>query len=148
MKPWIAPAVGLALVASTAFASLLKVRTLGKASQQIVMCPECNEKVTCAKAGDYLVGLDVNLDSPKTGASTVAVHVMDKDKKPIRDAKVKVALTMPGHGHKREPLMLRNTGHGRYEAATMIVMPGAYQADADVTTAGGDTVKQSFSFSK
>lgn len=148
MKPWIAPTVGLALVASAALATPLKVRTLGRTSQQIVMCPECNEKVTCAKAGDYLIGLDVNLDSPKTGVATVAVHVMDKDKQPVRDAKAKVTLTMPAHGHGREPLTLRNTGHGRYETATVIRMPGAYQADVAVVPASGDTVKQSFSFSR
>ena len=150
MKRTMMLAVSAAVLLVTAgVAGPLRVRTRGGKSQQVIMCPDCKDKLTCAAAGDYLVGLDVNLDSPKTGAAVVAVHVMNKDKTPVTDAKVKLALSMPGHGHRRrEALGLRHTGHGRYEAATTIVMQGAYQADAAVTLAGGDTVKQSFSFSR
>lgn len=149
MERWILPAVGLTLAASVALAGPLKVTTKGKSAQQIEMCKDCGEKLTCAKAGEYLIGLDVDLDNPKTGAAALAVHVMDQAKNPVSNAKVKVSLTMPGHKHKmRDALTLRKTGHGRYEAATVIVMPGAYQAEVAVTLAGGDTVKQSFGFSK
>jgi hypothetical protein len=142
-------ASAVVLLGSAAVTSPLRIRTRGARSQQVIMCPDCREKVTCVTAGDHLIGLDVNLDNPKTGGAVVAVHVMDKEKKPTRDAKVKLTLSMPGHGHRRrEALTLRHTGHGRYESATVIVMPGAYQADVAVTVAGGDTVKQSFSFSK
>ncbi len=134
---------------AVSFAGPLKVRTHGGKSQQVMMCPDCNAKLACAAVGEYHLGLDVNVDSPKTSGAVVAVHVMDKDKKPVRDAKVTLDLSMPGHGHRsRETLKLRHTGDGRYEAATAIVMPGAYQADVRATLAGADTVKQSFSFSR
>ncbi len=137
------------LLGAAGFASPLKVRTSGSGSQQVMLCPDCNAKLSCAMVGDYRLGLDVNIDSPKTGGAVIAVHVMDKDKKPVTDAKVKLDLSMPTHGHRaRETLKLRHTGGGRYEAATAIVMLGGYKANVSALLAGGDTVKQSFSFSK
>jgi nitrogen fixation protein FixH len=141
-------AAALALAAAAASAGPLKVRTLGTKSQQVVMCPDCNEKISCAKAGDYTIGFDADLDSPKTGAPKVAVHVKDQAGKPVEDAKAVATLTMPRHEHGKKPITLKNTGHGRYEAPTQLVMPGTWQTDVEVTPAGGDTVKQSFSFSK
>src|SRR4051812_4489050 len=123
MKLWIIPAVGLALVASLALAGPLKVHTLGTKSQQTEMCPNCKEKVTCAKAGDYTIGFLPDLDSPKTGGAKVAVNVKDKAGKPVDDAKVVVALSMPKHGHKKDSLALKSTGHGWYESKTQLVMP-------------------------
>jgi hypothetical protein len=136
------------LLVAVGIASPLKVRTLGSKSQQVVMCPDCNEKITCARVGDYTVGFDADLDSPKSGAATVAVHLKDKTGKPVNDAGVVATLTMPKHEHGKKPLTLKNTGHGRYEATTQLVMSGGWRADVEVTPAGGDTVKQSFSFSR
>jgi hypothetical protein len=142
MKRTLISASAAILLMTASSASPLKVRTLGSKAQQVVICPECSEKLSCAKVGDYLIGLDVNLDSPKTGAATVSVHLMDQNKKPVTDAKATLALSMPSHGHKRELLHLRNSGHGRFEAATVIVMPGAYQADVEVSPAGGDRIRR------
>ena len=137
------------LLVTAGAASPLRVRTRGARSQQVIMCPDCKERVTCVTAGDYQVGLDVNLDNPKTGAAVFAVHVRDAARNPVPNARVRVALTMPQHRHPgREALSLRHTGHGRYEVATTVVMPGAYRADVTVGLPGGDAVRQSFSFSR
>lgn len=143
----LAMAVGV-LALNAALAAPLKTRTLGAKSQQVKMCPDCKEKITCAKAGDYTIGFDADLDSPKTGAAKVAVHVLDKAGKPVENAKVTATVSMPQHGHGKKPLTLKSTGHGRYEADTNLMMPGAWRADVEVTPASGDTVKQAFSFSK
>lgn len=134
-------------VASAAFGSPLKVVTRAK-NQTVVMCPDCGEKLSCPAAGDYLLGMEVDLDSPKTGGTVLAVHVLDKEKKPVKGATVKVTLSMPAHRHRREALALRHTGHGRYESATVISMTGGYQAEVAATLPGGDTVKQTFAFTR
>jgi len=150
MKPLYPLAIAAVAVcaAGVAFASPLKVRTFGTKSQQVIMCPDCSAKLACAKVGDYSIGFSADLESPKSGAAAVAVHVLDKGKKGVDDAAVVVTLTMPNHKHGKAPFTLKSAGHGRYAAATKLVMPGAYQADVAVTLAGGDTVKQSFSFTK
>lgn len=140
--------VALAL-AGAALAAPLKVRSLGTKSQQVEMCPNCKDKVTCAKVGDYTIGFLPDLENPKTGSGKVSVHVKDKAGKPVDDAKVSVALSMPKHGHKKkEPLTLKSTGSGWYSTPTTLVMPGGWQADVVVTPASGDKVSQSFSFAK
>lgn len=149
MKHTITLAVSAVVLLVTAgVASPLKVRTHGTKSQQVIMCAECKENITCAKVGDYTIGFHADLDNPKTGAAKVAVHVKDKAGKSVDNAKVAVTLTMPKHKHGKKPLTLKSTGHGRYEAPTLLVMPGAWSATVEVTPASGDTVKQSFSFSK
>ena len=142
-------AVGLtALLAGSLAASPLKVKTLGARSQTVVMCPNCKEKITCAKAGDYTIGFDADLDNPKLGSGRIAVHVKDAAGKPVSNAKVAVKLSMPGHGHEPRTVALKSAGHGRYAANTRLVMPGGWNAEVQVTPASGDTVKQSFAFSK
>ena len=136
------------LSASAVFATPLKVRTHGGGSQQVVMCPDCKSKITCAKAGDYLIGFTADLENRKTGAGRVSVHVQDAQKKPVTDATVTVALSMPKHGHARKPIVLKHASHGRYDARTQFQMAGAWQANVEVTSHGGDTIKQAFSFSK
>jgi hypothetical protein len=137
--------IALAL-ALPAWATPLKVRT--SKGQQVIMCPDCSAKLACAKAGDFFIGFDADLENPKTGAATLAVHVQDKEKKPVKDAKVSVALSMPEHEHGSKPIALKHRGHGRYFAPARLVMPGGWRAEVSVTTSGGDTVKQVFSFSK
>jgi hypothetical protein len=141
----IAAAVSLVSL-QAALAAPLKTRTLGTKSQQVVMCPDCSEKIACAKAGDYTIGFDADLDSPKTGAAKVAVHVKDAAGNPVENAVVTVNLAMPDHQHGKAPLKLKSVGHGRYQAATQLVMPGGWKATVEVKPATGDTVKQTFSF--
>lgn len=143
----LAMAVGV-LSLNTALAAPLKTHTLGAKSQQVKMCPECKQKITCAKAGDYTIGFDADLDNPKTGAAKVAVHVLDKAGKPVENAAVVATISMPKHGHGKKPLPLKSAGHGRYEATTNLTMPGAWRADVEITPASGDTVKQAFSFGR
>jgi hypothetical protein len=137
----------LALTAA-AYASPLKVRTNGTKSQNVTMCPDCKEKISCAKVGDYTIGFSADLDNVKTGTSKVAVHVRDNADKPEDDAKVEAVNSKPKHGHQPKAHTLKNAGHGMYSTTTQLQMPGAWQADVEVIPAGGDTVKQSFSFSK
>lgn len=135
-------------LAAAAYAGPLKVRTNGTKSQSVTMCPDCKEKISCAKVGDYTIGFSADLDNVKTGAAKVAVHVRDKADKPVDDAKVVAVVNMPKHGHQPKTLTLKNAGHGMYSTTAQLQMPGAWQADVEVTPASGDTVKQSFSFSK
>jgi hypothetical protein len=137
------------VAAGAVVAGPLKVTTPGAKSQSVLMCEDCKSKITCAKAGDYIVGLTVDQDSPKLGNGRVTVHVRDTAKNPVADAKVTVALSMPKHEHGGKPVALKHQGHGKYVATVNNVgMSGAYKADVAVTTSGGDTVKQSFSFAK
>jgi hypothetical protein len=136
------------LAVSAVSAGPLKVRTSGAKSQEVVMCPDCHEKLACAKAGDYTIGFDADLENPKTGAARVAVHVKDLAGNPVEHAKVVASLSMPKHRHGKRPFALKHVGHGRYEAGTNLVMTGGWTADVAVTPPSGDTVKQKFSFSR
>lgn len=148
MGPLTAAALAL-LVAGAALAAPMKVRTEGTKSQAVIMCKDCSAKAACAKAGDYLVGLTVDLQSPKHGTGRIVAHVQDKGKQPVTDAKVTVALSMPDHKHGGKPIVLKHEGHGKYAIGTnRLEMGGRYRAEVAVTTAGGDTVKQVFSFTK
>jgi hypothetical protein len=139
-----------AVVAAGAVAAgPLKVTTPGAKSQSVLMCEDCKSKVACAKAGDYTVGLGVDQDNPKLGGGRITVHVRDAAKNPVSDAKVTVALSMPEHQHGGKPVALKHQGHGKYVATVNnLGMSGTYKADVAVTTSGGDTVKQSFGFTK
>lgn len=139
---------GAVLLAGAVAAAPLQVRTYGSKSQQVVMCPDCKEKIACAKVGDYSVGFDADVENTKTGAARVAVHVKDKAGKPVDDAAVTVTLTMPKHAHGKKPLELKSAGHGRYETATILGMAGGWKADVQVKPATGDTVTQAFSFAR
>jgi nitrogen fixation protein FixH len=133
------------LLASVALASPLKVKSQGSKSQTVTMCAECNEKITCAKVGDYTIGLDADLENAKLNSTVLSVHVQDEAKNPVTDAKVVATLSMPHHKHgSNKPLTLKHTGHGRYVANTKLVMTGAWRAEVAVTPASGDTVKQTF----
>jgi len=144
----LAVAAAAVLAASAALAAPLQVRSLGTKSQTTEMCPNCKDKVTCAKAGDYTIGFHPELETPKTGGAKIGVHVKDKAGKPVDDAKVVVKLSMPKHEHDIAPLDLKSAGKGWYETKTQLQMPGGRKADVEVTPKSGDTVKQSFSFSK
>jgi nitrogen fixation protein FixH len=94
------------------------------------------------------IGFTANVENPKSGNGKVAVNVKDKAGKPVDDATVVVKLSMPKHGHDIEPLALKHSSAGWYEAPRALVMPGAWQADVTVTTKGGDKVDQTSSFTR
>ena len=144
----VAAAAVTLLVAGSGVAGPMRVKTYGAKSQTVVMCPDCKEKIACAKAGDYTIGFDADLDSPKTGAARLAVHVKDAAGKPVNNAKVAVRLSMPKHEHDARTVTLKSAGHGRYHANTQLVMPGGWNAEVQVTPASGDTIKQGFSFAR
>ena len=112
------------------------------------MCANCKDKVSCAKVGDYTIRFTANMENPESGNGKIAVDVKDKSGKPVDDATVVVKLSMPKHGHDIEPLALKHTSVGWYEAPRALVMPGAWQAEVTVTTKGGDKVNQAFSFTR
>jgi len=142
-------ATAAALLITAVTASPLKVKTAGTKSQAVTMCADCKEKITCATVGDYIIGFDADLESPKLGTATVAVHLRDKAKQPVTDAKVLATLTMPNHKHQNEtPVTLKHVGHGRYVTSTHFTMTGIWKAQVEVTPAGGDTVKQVFTFTR
>jgi len=137
-----------ALTTMAAIAGPMNVKTKGTKSQTVAMCPDCKSKITCAKVGDYTIGLAVDQEYPKLGKGKVYVHVKSGDQ-PVTDAMVEVALSMPNHHHASKPLALKHETHGRYVGATTgLNMTGAYAAEVKVTPAGGDVVKQSFTFAK
>lgn len=137
-----------ALTAVTAIAAPMNVKTAGTKSQTVTMCPDCKTKISCAKVGDYTVGLAVDQEYPKLGKGKIYVHVK-KDDQPVTDAKVEVALSMPHHHHASKPLTLKHEAHGRYVGTTSgLNMTGAYAAQVTVTPVGGDAVKQNFTFAK
>jgi hypothetical protein len=137
-----------ALTAVSAVAVPMNVKTKGTKAQTVAMCPDCKTKISCAKVGDYTIGLAVDQEYPKLGKGKVFVHVKKGDE-PVTDAKVELALSMPNHHHADKPLTLKHEAHGRYVGSTAgLNMTGAYAADVTVTPAGGDAVKQSFTFAK
>jgi hypothetical protein len=138
-----------ALMLNSAGATPLKVKTHGTKSQSVFMCADCKSKVSCAKVGDYIVGLVVDVDSPKLGGGQLVAHVQDADKHPVNDAKVVVTLSMPAHKHAGKPIALKSRGHGEYAAKTNTLgMSGGWLATVAVTPKSGDTVKQVFAFAK
>ena len=142
--------LAMALVlAGSAAASPLRVRTAGTASQMVVMCPDCSQMITCAQMGDYLLGLSADLENPKFGQARFRIRVSDQNGAPVNNAKVTLVLSMPQHGHRSKPLAARSEGKGRYVAATnALVMQGAWRAEVALTTPKGDTVKQVFTFAR
>jgi hypothetical protein len=140
----IASAVAL-LLTSVALAAPLKVKTQGAKSQVVTMCPDCKDKITCTKLGDYTIGFDADLVNGKLNTTEISVHVQDAAKNPVTDAKVITTLSMPNHKHgANKPLSLKHVGHGRYSTRTSLVMTGAWRAAVAVTPASGDTIKQTF----
>jgi len=109
------------------------------------MCADCKGKLSCAKVGDYTIGLDANLENAKLNTTSLSVHVLDTDKSPVTDAKVVATLSMPNHKHgSNKPVTLKHAGHGRYVTNTSLVMTGSWRAAVAVTPSGGDTIKQTF----
>ena len=140
-------ALAVAALSSVA-AAPLKVKTVGTRGQTSFMCPDCKSKVTCAQAGDFIIGLVVDQDNPKLGTGNLVVHVQDKAKKPVNNARVSVTLSMPKHGHGKKPMVLKSRGHGEYASQVQgLNMSGAWQAVVEVSAAG-DVVRQTFSFAK
>ena len=140
----------LLLAAFTAPATLAapaRVRTKGAKSQSVQMCPDCKKKITCAVSGDYLIGLSVDTGNAKIPTGTFVVHLLDKAKKPVTDADVSIKLDMPKHKHSIKPLAAKHASHGQYVATTTLGMSGAWTAVVSAEI-GGDTVKQTFTFSK
>jgi len=137
------------LLATAAFAGPVKVVTKGTKSQNVFMCPDCKTNVSCARVGDYIIGLAVNIENPKLGTGKLVAHVQDAHKQAVNDAKVAVTLSMPEHKHGGKPIALKSRGHGEYAATTNALgMSGAWRAEVAVTPKSGDTVKQVFAFSK
>ncbi|MBM3457431.1 MAG: hypothetical protein FJX77_02690 [Armatimonadetes bacterium] len=135
--------------AGTALAAPVNVRTEGTKSQTVVMCPDCHKKSACAQVGDYVVGMSVDLDNAKLGTGRLVAHVQGKDKTPVADAKVSVAISMPDHKHGGKPLELKQDRKGHYiGTSNRLGMAGRYRAVVSVTPAGGDTVKQAFTFTR
>ena len=137
----------VAVLASSVLASQVRVRTKGAKSQSVQMCADCKKKISCAAAGDYLIGLSVDLENPKVATGTFVVHVLDKTKKPVTDADVSIQLDMPKHKHEIDPLEAKHVSHGKHVATTRVGMPGTWIATVSVGM-GGDTVKQAFTFSR
>jgi hypothetical protein len=139
----------LLVLAGSAAASPLRVRTAGTKSQLVVMCPDCSQMITCAQMGDYLVGLSADLENPKFGLARFNLRVTDKDGAPVSNAKVALVLSMPEHGHASKPFTAKRAGKGKYVASTnALVMQGAWRAEVALTTLKGDTVKQVFTFTR
>jgi hypothetical protein len=145
----LAAMAAVALLAGAAVGGPLKVRTHGTKSQNVVMCAECKAEVQCARVGDYIIGLTADLENPKLGSGRLTAHVQDSDNRPVTDASVRVTLSMPDHRHRSKTVALKHWGHGQYvTTAPRLRMSGRYDAEVAVTLAGGDTVKQVFSFTR
>jgi hypothetical protein len=146
------PILLLASVPALVFAAPVKVRTEGSASQTVIMCPDCNQPIACAKAGDYNMAFAADIDSPKNGGNVrFGVRLTNQNGAPVTNAKVAVTLSMVGHEHKPRTLQMPGGRDGRYTAHTSfksIDMQGPWKADVHVTTPKGDTVTQAFSFNR
>lgn len=141
---------GVIAVASlgSALAAPVPVKTLGTKSQTSFMCPDCKSKVACAQAGDFRIGLVVDVDNPKLGTGMLVAHVSDKHQKPVDNAQVTVTLSMPKHGHGKKPIALKSKGDGEYTASVQgLGMTGQWNALVDVNV-GGDRVHQTFAFTR
>lgn len=148
-KIHIAAITSFSLLGIAASAGPLKVATKGTKSQSVFMCPDCKTNVSCAKVGDYIVGLVVDVENPKLGTGQLVAHVQDARKKSVNDAKVVVKLSMPVHKHSAKPIALKSRGDGEYAAKTNTLgMSGGWLAEVAVTPKSGDTVKQLFAFTK
>jgi hypothetical protein len=146
--------LSLLLVAtpSLLFAYPLKVRPARGEGQTVVMCPDCNQPIACARAGDYTIALSGDVDPPNLGGNArFMVRLTDREGKAVTNAKVALVLSMPGHEHPPRTLAMKAEKGGRYAAATSfktVRMEGPWRAEVRVTTPRGDTVVQPFTFTR
>jgi hypothetical protein len=146
------PVLLLAATPALVLAYPAKVKTAGGQSQTVIMCPDCSAPIACARVGEYTIAFSADLDTPKTGGN-VGFHVRLTDAKgaPVTNARVAVALSMPGHEHQPRTLPLKRGSGGLYSARTTfksVEMPGPWEADVEVTTPKGDKVIQAFTFNR
>jgi hypothetical protein len=146
------PALVVATVPALDLASSLGVHAAGSASQTVFMCPDCNQPIACAKAGDYTLAFAADIDHPKNGG-TVRFHVRvtERNGAPVTNARPSVTLSMEGHAHQPRALPFRGGRAGHYTAVTTfrpIDIQGPWKADVQIKSAKGDRVSQSFTFNR
>jgi hypothetical protein len=145
----------LALLATTpvfAMAFPVKVHPAGGEGQTVVMCPDCNQPIACAKAGDYNIAFSADIDHPKNGG-VVRFHVRLTDLQglPVTNTRVALVLSMVGHEHQPRTLQLKGGRNGLYTATTSfrsIDMQGPWKADVQLKTPKGDVVTEAFTFNR
>jgi hypothetical protein len=146
------PLVIIAVTPALVSAYPVKVHTAGGESQTVIMCPDCNQPIACAKAGDYTVAFTADIDTPRNGGNVrFHVRLTDQNGAPVTNAKPTLTLSMVGHEHKPRTLHLTGDTTGRYTATTTfrtIDMQGPWKSDVQFKSPKGDTVSQSFIFNR
>lgn len=92
---------------------------------------------TAQAAGPFEVTVTTDPGAPKQG-DTRLIAIVTRNGKPVDDAQVTTALSMPTMNMGGPTVELSHTESGRYEAKTNLSMGGAWQAKTTVS-AGGDT---------
>lgn len=136
----------LATAGSLALAAPLRVRTAGGEAQTVIMCPDCDQPIACARAGDYTVAFSANLESTRSGITQFLVRLTDRTGSPVSNLRVTIVLSMPGHGHRPRTVSTSGRRGGRYVASTVTRMEGTWRADVRITSPKGDVVTQPFTF--
>lgn len=146
------PALLVATTPAMVLALPVKVRTAGGESQMVTMCPDCNQPIACARAGDYTVAFAADVLPPKYGSGMrFQVRLTDRQGLPVTKARVALVLSMPGHEHQPKTVPLKLERDGRYRGETTYRaagMEGVWKADVKITTPKGDVVTQAFTFSR
>ncbi|NQU17068.1 MAG: efflux RND transporter periplasmic adaptor subunit [Candidatus Saganbacteria bacterium] len=101
------------------------------------------------RVGDLMLQVSVSPNPPRVGDGKVKIMIMDKNHKPITDAKVDVGYGMAAMGNM--PAMyseVRGQGIGdRYEADLSISMLGSWDLSLTIKLKNGETKRANFKFS-
>ena len=99
---------------------------------------------TATQAGPFEVTLALDAPEPKVGDTSFKVTVT-RDGKPVEDATVKLALTMPQMNMGGPDAMLPHTQGGVYAGKANLSMGGAYSTTVEVS-AGADKGEATYDF--
>jgi hypothetical protein len=143
------PALLLATTPSLLMAAPLKVgRVTGDTHCNVISCPHCGHAMAIAQASDYVINFAADSIHPKTGQARFTIGVTDPAGKPVTDARVTLVLSMPAHEHGPRTVPVSGGKRGQYVAVTFVTpaMRGQWTAEVKVTTPGGKSATQAFTF--
>jgi hypothetical protein len=144
----ILPVLLLAMTPALVLAHPMRVRTAGSESQTVTMCPNCEQPLDCARAGDYRIDLAVDVQHRTNGGrARFEVSLNDRAGLPVSSSQVMLVLTMIGGEQPPRYLRMKAARSGRYTAETTfrpIDMQNLWRAEIKITAPKGDIVSQKF----
>lgn len=98
------------------------------------------------KVGGLALRFDSIPQPPRTGANSFEVRVQDEDGRPVTDARMTLALSMPSMSMGGPTATAKHVGDGVYTATADLSMAGEWRTRLSVTRPGRRAVTASFDF--